>query len=336
MKAVHITRFGGPEALELREAPDPEPKEGEVLIRVKAAGINFADILMRMGLYVGAPPTPFVPGYEAAGVIEKLGSGVKGLKIGDRVFSALRFGGYAEKVLCPARQALFIPEGKSFEEAAALPVTYLTAYHALYVLGNLRPGTRVLVHTAAGGVGLAAIELSRLRGAVVYGTASGSKHSFLKERGVSETIDYRTEDFEDRIMKLTSGKGVHLVLDPIGGSSFPKSYRCLAQGGLLICYGLADQAGKDRSVLKALWSYLTSGLHSPLQHMLKNKGVVGFHLGLFDDAELMASEMTELYRLWSSGKITPHVDRIFPAGEASQAHRYIQERRNIGKVLLGF
>lgn len=336
MKAVHITRFGGPQSLELREAPDPAPQAGEVVIRVKAAGINFADILMRMGLYVGAPPVPFVPGYEIAGAVDALGPGVSGLKIGDRVFAALRFKGYSEKVVCAARQVLPIPAHKSFEEAAALPVNYLTAYHALYVLGNLRPGTRVLVHTAAGGVGLAAVELARLRGAAVIGTASGSKHSFLKEKGVAETIDYRTENFEKRVMELTSGKGVHIVLDPIGGSSFLKSYRCLAQGGLLVCYGLADQAGKDRSVLKALWSYLTSGVLSPLHMMLKNKGVTGFHLGLFDDDALMASEMAELYRLWSSGKIKPYVDRVFPAADAGDAHRYIQERRNIGKVLLGF
>jgi NADPH:quinone reductase-like Zn-dependent oxidoreductase len=333
MKAIHIMRAGGPDVLELRDVPSPRPGPGGVLIRVRAAGINFADLVMRMGRYVGAPPFPFVPGYEVAGEVEEAGSGVTTLKKGDRVVASVRFGGYAEQVVTPATHALPLPAGATFEEAAALPVNYLTAYHALYVLGNLRPGAGVLAHQAAGGVGLAVLQLAKLRGATVYGTASPSKHAFLKARGLDHAIDYRSEDFEARVKALTGGKGVQLVLDPVGGVSFRKSYRCLAPAGTLVCYG-ASAASEGK--LKALWTYLSSGVFSPLQFMLGNKGIVGFHLGILDDAELLGGEMRELAALWSAGKIRPHVDRAFPAEQAAQAHQYIHDRKNVGKVVLTF
>lgn len=336
MQAVFISRHGPPEALELRETADPEPTKGQVRVRVRAAGINFADILMRQGLYVGAPLIPFVPGYEVAGEVEKIGPGVTKFRKGDRVYSVVSFGGYAQKVVLLARHALPIPSDRSFEEAAALPVNYLTAYHALYVLGNLRPGLRVLVHGVAGGVGLAAVQLARLRNAEIFGTASASKHVFVKGQGVREAIDSRKEDFEKRVMELTDGQGVHLVLDPVGGSSFPKSYRCLATAGLLVCYGVsASSAGPRRNPLRAVWAYLRSGLFSPLSMMLKNRGVVGFHLGLLGKGRL-EGEMAEVHRLWVEGRLRPHVDRTFPADQAAEAQRYLQDRRNIGKILLTF
>lgn len=324
MKAVFIPHHGPAGVLELRETPDPVPGPGEVLIRVRAAGINFADLMMRGGRYHGAPPPPFVPGYEVAGEVEGTGA---------RVVASVRYGGYAEKVVCAARQAMPIPEGRSFEEAAALPVNALTAYHALYVLGNLRPGATVLVHQAAGGVGLVALQLAKIRGARVIGTASASKHAFLKERGLDDAIDYRTEDFEARVMELTGGRGVQLALDPVGGRSFGKSYRVLAPAGLLVAYGMSSASGGG---LGALWSYVSSGLFSPLKMMLDNKGVVAFHLGIFHDDDLLVAEMTELHRYWSSGQLRPHVDKTFPAAEAAAAHRYIEERRNVGKVVLTF
>ncbi len=333
MKAIVISREGGPEVLEPREFPTPAPGPGEVRIRVRAAGINFADLMMRAGRYVGAPPVPFVPGYEAAGEIDALGEGVLGRKIGDRALAVAKFGGYAEQLVVPAGRALPIPAGRSFEEAAALPVNYMTAYHALHVLGNLRPGGDVLVHQAAGGVGLAAIELIRLRGGRAIGTASASKHEFLKGKGLEHAIDYRTEDFEPRVKALTGGRGVQLALDPVGGASFRKSYRCLAPAGLLVSYGLSAASG---GAARAWWTYLSSGLFSPLQLMLANKGVTGFHLGVFHDEALLAYEMGELHRLWSEGKLKPHVGKTFPAEQAADAHRYIHERKNVGKVVLTF
>lgn len=336
MRAVFIARLSGPDGLELRQAPDPEPGPGQVRLRVRAAGINFADHLMTLGLYVGAPKPPYVPGYEAAGEIDRVGAGVTGLKPGARVLTAMKAGGYAERVVAAANSVIPIPDGKSFEEAAAIPVNYMTAYHALYVLGNLRPRCRVLVHGAGGGVGIAAIQLAKLRDATIIGTASAAKHAFAREQGAHHMIDYRTEDFEERVRELTGGKGVHLALDPVGGSSFRKSYACLAETGLLVAYGasaMASWGGKAR----ALMTLLASGLFSPLQLMLQNRGVVGFHLGrLESEPELFFSEMGELMRLWREGKIQPHVDAAIPAERAAEAHRRLQRRQNIGKVVLTF
>lgn len=335
MKAVYIPRYGGPEALELREGADPEPKAGEVRVRSKAAGVNFADLVMRLGQYVGAPPLPFIPGYEAAGVVDKVVSSSTSLRPGDRVYAALPFGGYADTFIAKAERLLPIPEGKGFEEAAALPVNYLTAYHALYVLGSLRSGARVLIHGGAGGVGLAAIQLAALLGAEIYATASEGKHAFLKERGVKACIDPRKEDLERRIMELSGGKGMHLILDPVGGSSFRLGYRCLAPAGMLVCYGISSAApGGRRSRFKEYASYLRSGLFSPLDLMLKNRAVAGFHLGLLMDEALLAEEMKAVHQLWASGKIAPHVGAAFPAAKASEAHQYIHDRKNVGKVVL--
>jgi NADPH:quinone reductase-like Zn-dependent oxidoreductase len=332
MKAITITSNSGPDALQLQDAPEPSPKDGEAIVRVRAAGVNFADTLMTKGLYYGAPPLPFVPGYELAGEIERVGTGVKGLKEGDRVFSAVPFGGYAEKVAVAVEKLLPIPRGRSFEEAAALPVNYMTAYHALYVLANLRPSSSVLIHAAAGGVGLAAIQLAQLRGARVYGTASRSKHPFLLSRGVEAAIDYRSEDFEQRVGQLTGGRGVDAALDPIGGWSFVKSWRCLAPAGMLVCYGVASGSGGRLSSYR---SFALSGLFSPLAMMLRNKGVAGFHLGLLPQ-ELLAWEMSELHKLWDDGKLAPHVGRSFPAEQAAEAHRFLQGRESVGKVVLTF
>ncbi|MBI5203109.1 MAG: zinc-binding dehydrogenase [Elusimicrobia bacterium] len=338
MKAVYIARLAGPGGLELREAPDPEPGPGQVRLRVRAAGVNFADHLMTLGLYVGAPKPPYVPGYEAAGEIDKVGPGVTRLKPGMRVVTGMKAGGYAELCVIPAERALPIPEGKSFEEAAALPVNYLTAYHALYVLGNLRPKSRVLVHGAAGGVGVAAIQLAKLRDATILGTSSASKHEFARSQGAHHMIDYRTEDFEKRVMELTGGKGVHLALDPVGGSSFKKSYACLSETGLLVAYGASAMTSNGRgSLFRKIGTFLTSGFYSPLDMMLTNRGIVGLHLGRLDrEPELIASEMLDLGRLWREGNIKPHVDAAVPAERAADAHRLLQDRKNTGKVVITF
>ncbi len=337
MKAVFIARRGAPEALQVREIAEPEPGPKQVRVRVRAAGVNFADVLMRMGLYPGAPPLPFVPGYEIAGEIDAIGPGVEIGRLGERVACATAFGGYAEKVVVPADWTIPLPEGKTFEEAAALPVNYLTAYHALYVLGNLRQGGSVLVHGAAGGVGVAAVQLSGLRGATIIGTASSAKHAFVMGQGAQFMLGHG-EDFEARTLELTRGRGVDIVLDPVGGRSFRKSYRCLAPAGLLVCYGISASApGLRRNPFAALWAYLRSGFFSPLSMMGENRGVVGLHIGrLSGDEPLLRHELNELHRLWSEGRITPRVDQAFPVAHAPEAHRRLQDRKNIGKVVLTF
>ncbi|MGH9804112.1 MAG: zinc-binding dehydrogenase [Candidatus Acidiferrales bacterium] len=336
MKSIVVTRYGAPDVLELQERPDPAPAAGEVMVLVHAAGINFADILMRLGYYMGVPKPPFTLGLEAAGVVETVGGGVAQPRAGDRV-AVLRPGGcYAERVVVPAAQAIPLPAAMSFEEAAALPVNYLTVYQALRHMATLRPGERLLIHAAAGGVGLAAIQLAKLVGAEIFGTASASKHDFLRQQGVHHCIDYRTQDFEEAVRGLTSGEGVDVILDAVGGASYRKSYRLLRQGGRLICFGMSSAVvGKGRS-LRALKEWWNAPSFNPLDMIGKNRIVLGLHLGPMAKAhpELIFAWTQELFRLYAEGKIKPHIGATFALGEAAAAHHYIHERRNVGKVLL--
>jgi NADPH:quinone reductase-like Zn-dependent oxidoreductase len=336
MIAVQITAHGGPEVLVAKDLPDPAPGAGQVRVQVKAVGVNFADILMRMGLYPGAPSLPFTPGYKAAGVVEACGGGVTVWRPGDRVIAPTNFGGYASRIVARADELFRLPDGKSFEAAAALTVNYMTAYLAMVEQGNLREGQRVLVHGAAGGVGIAAVQIARILGAEIYGTASSSKHEILKAQGVKRAIDYRREDFEDVVLRETRGQGVHLALDPVGGSSFTKSYRSLARGGKLVLYGMSSMAsGRRRNLLRVLWEYLRTPRFSSIDLMTSNKGVIGLHLGrITDQRERLAGAMRELVGWWEQGKLEPMVGATFPLELAGRAHEFIQQRQNIGKVVL--
>ena len=338
MQQVRIPVYGGPEVLRVIDAADPEPPAGRVRVRVRAAGINFADILARMGLYQDAPKPPLVVGYEVAGEVDALGDGVAPELLGRRVLALTRFGGYASHVVVPAKALLPLPEAMSFEEGAALPVTYLTAYHMMIYLGNLHPGERVLVHSAGGGVGIAAIQLARWRGAEVFGTASAGKHARLREMGVAHAIDYRNEDFEAVIRDVTRGAGVHMALDAVGGSSFRKSYRCLGKNGRLFCFGISSFAsGQTRKLWGAAKGLVTMPFFHPVKLMTDNKAVFGVNLGqLWDDEAVLRGELEDLLRLFGEGVVAPIVDRAFPHTEAAAAHRYIQERKNFGKVVLTF
>jgi NADPH:quinone reductase-like Zn-dependent oxidoreductase len=334
MRSVWIVRTGPPEALEVRDGPDPVPGPGQVRIRVRATGVNFADVMARLGLYQDAPPRPCVVGYEVAGTVDQVGPGVAEITPGMRVVALTRFGGYAEAVAVPVAQVFPMPDGMGFEEAAAIPVNYLTAVLMLRVFGNVQAGDRVLVHAAAGGVGMAAIQLCRIAGAEVIGTASAAKHATLREAGVAQCIDYRTQDFEVEVRRLTGGRGVDIVLDATG--AFKKSYRSLAPLGRLVCFGLSGAApGMTPSRLAAIGRVLALPWFHPIRLMNDNKAVIGVNLGhLWDRIELLRREMLALLRDCQAGRIKPVVGKTFPLVEAAAAHRYIQERRNVGKVIL--
>ena len=336
MRQVWIPKVGEPEVLELREIPDPEPKKGEVRIRVQASGINFADILARMGLYPDAPKLPAVVGYEVAGIVDGVGEGVEVFKDGDRVVSMTRFGGYSDVVCAPRAAVRAIPESLDFDGAASIPVNYLTAWLMLVRLGNVRSGEKVLVHACAGGVGLAAVQICRHFGAEVIGTASVGKHQRLLDMGVSACVDYRTQDFLKEVELLTDGRGVDIALDAVGGESFRKSYKSLADLGRLFVFGVSSLApGIKRSWISALAGISKMGSFKPLQLMSDNKGVFGVNVGhLWHRGDELTAMLGKILDLFADGKFKPVVDRSFTFSEAAAAHHYIQGRKNFGKVLL--
>src|SRR5262245_45968278 len=334
MRAVWIPRPGPPEVLEVREAPDPLPGPGDVLIAVRASGVNFADVSARLGQYLDAPPFPCVVGYEVAGTIKAIGERAGGgLAVGQRVVALTRFGGYADHVVVPAGQVFALPDRLSFEAGATIPVNYLTAVLMLRPFAAVRAGETVRVHAAAGGVGMAAIQLSRLAGASVIGTASASKHAALRDAGVAHAIDYRTQDFEAEVKRITGGRGVDIVLDATG--AFRKSYRCLAPLGRLVCFGFSSAAsGMSPNRLAAIPKLLAIPWFHPVQLMNANKAVIGVNLGhLWDHIELLRREMLALLADADAGRIAPVVGKTFPLTDAAGAHRYMQERRHVGKVL---
>ena len=341
MKALVLTGTGGPEVLQVQERPDPVAGPGEVRVAVKAAGVNFADTMARVGLYPDAPKTPCVLGYEVAGEIESVGDGVTKHKVGDRVVAGTRFGGQAELVVTREHDALPLPESLSFEQGAAFPVNYGTAYAALMIMGGLREGDRVLIHAAAGGVGIAATQIARNAGAEIFGTASPSKHDAIREQGVTHAIDYRSTDFEAEVNRLTDGDGVDVIIDAMGPTSFRKDYRLLRQGGRLIMYGLSEATNESgRDLRKAISSlaripFATLPWWKSAGALSENKGVFGLNMLTWWDREGSLDRMIEpLMAGVVEGTYQPVIAASFPFERAGEAHRFIAERRNIGKVVL--
>lgn len=343
MRAMVVRRYGPPEVFEARQVADPQPKPGEVLIRVKAVGVNFADLLQRMGVYPGTPKPPFVPGLEVAGVVEKVAENPssrpaegESLNRGDAVAALTHFNAYQEWVTVPVRSAFRLPSGMSFEDGAALPVNYLTAYHSIFTMGNLQGGDRILIHGAAGGVGIAAVQLAKTRGLVIFGTAGPTKQDLLKRIGVDHAIDHDKNDFVDVVGKFAPD-GIEMVMDAVGGKSFQRSYECLGPMGRLVVYGFSAAAGSDgkRNALRAGRALLQTPRFHPLKLMRKSISVIGVSLGIFGQkAGILRNALDELFRMYTAGKIKPVIGKTFPLTDAAGAHRYIHDRKNIGKVVL--
>jgi len=335
VRAVWITKAGDPSVLAVRETPDPVPGPGEVRIRVRAAGLNFAEVMARQGLYPDAPRLPCVVGYEVAGVIDAVGAGVTTLAQTQRVLALVRFGGHADTVCVPAPQVIAMPDGMTFEEGAALPVNYLTAYHMLFRVANLRPGAKVLVHMAAGGVGLAALQLCRtVDDVTTFGTASASKHAILRDEGCTYPIDYRTTDYVRAVRARTDS--VDIVLDALGGQDWKKGLSLLRPTGHLIAFGFANMAaGERRSLTRIARQALRIPLFTPMGLMDTNRTVSGVNMGhLWGEIPMLREELEALVKLWEDGSIRPRVDSVYPFTEAAQGHRQLAERRNVGKVIL--
>ncbi len=337
MRAIWITKHGSPDVLEVRETPDPELRPGCVRVRAEACGLNFAEMMAVKGMYPDAPKPPCVVGYEFGGVVEALGEGVEGPAPGTRVVGLTKFGGHADVVVASAAAVRPIPDAMSFEQAAAIPVNYATAYLMLFRVGYLRPGARVLIHMAAGGVGIAALQLCRtVENVETFGTASPGKHDFLRRAGLDHPIDYRAHDYAERVRELTDGKGVDLILDPLGGKDWKKGLGLLRPTGMLIAFGFANMAsGERRSLTRMLTQAARIPLLNPLSLMNQNKSVGGFHLGhLWKEPELVGEALDALMALFERGAIAPEIDRVFSFEDAPAAHRRMQNRENVGKIIL--
>ncbi|OBF80453.1 oxidoreductase [Mycobacterium sp. 852002-51163_SCH5372311] len=332
MRAVVITKHGDPSVLQVQQRPDPPgPGPGQLRIAVRAAGVNFADHLARVGLYPDAPKLPAVVGYEVAGTVEAVGAGVDQSRVGQRVLAGTRFGGYSEIVNVAASDSVVLPEGVSFEQGAAVPVNYATAWAGLHGYGSLRAGERVLIHAAAGGVGIAAVQFAKAAGAEVHGTASLGKHQKLAELGVDRAIDYRRDGW---------WKGLEpydIVLDALGGTSLRRSYDLLRPGGRLVGYGISNmQEGEKRSLRKAAPHALAMlrGFNL-IDQLSESKTVIGLNmLRLWDDRGTLEPWIAPLAKALDDGTVAPIVHAAVPFAEAPEAHRILAARENVGKVVL--
>jgi NADPH:quinone reductase-like Zn-dependent oxidoreductase len=331
MRAVVLTKHGRPDVLQVDDRrPDPRPGPHDVRVEVAAAGVNFADVMARIGLYPDAPKPPCVLGYEVAGTIVEVGNEVTGLSHGQRVLAGTRFEGYAEQVVVQASDAIVLPPAMSFEQGAAVPVNYSTAWAGLIEYGGLKGGQRVLIHAAGGGVGIAATQLAKHWGAEVYGTASPSKHAACREQGVDHPIDYAQKGWERSLPRMD------LVMDAIGGPSFRTSYDLLRPGGRLIAFGASGVvSGERRNLIAAARTALRMPRFNLIKQMSQSKAVIGLNmLTLWDDRKTLEPWIAPLHALMDEGVIRPVVAASFPFDRAAEAHRMLVERRNVGKVVL--
>jgi NADPH2:quinone reductase len=322
MKAVLCKRYGPPSDLVVEDVPSPKPGEGQVLVEVHAAGVNFPDTLIIQGKYQFKPEVPFSPGGEVAGIVRAIGPGVTGIAPGDRVIAATTWGGYAEEVVAEAKRIIPMPDGMDFDTAATFVLTYGTSHHALKDRAALQPGETLLVLGAAGGVGLAAVELGKAMGARVIAAASNDdKLATCREHGADETINYGSEDLRERIKALTDGRGVDVVYDPVGGDLSEPALRSMAWNGRFLVVGFA--AGSIPSI--------------PLNlALLKGCAIVGVFWGAFTRNEPRRNDanLQELLAWFKAGKVRPHISARYPLERAADALRDVMERKVKGKVVL--
>jgi NADPH:quinone reductase len=322
MRAMITKQWGEPTNLTLEELPDPAPGPGQVTVDVRAIGCNFFDILMVQGKYQVRPPFPFSPGSEIAGVVRAVGAGVTGVAPEERVFAMPGWGGYASVAVVPVASAIRMPSSMSFDEGAAFGIVYQTSYFGLVYRAGLKPGESLLVHAAAGGVGLAAVQIGRALGARVLATAgSQRKLEVAKSHGAEEAYDYSQPDWVDRVKQATGGRGADVIYDPVGGDIFDLSTKCIASEGRLVVVGFAS--GRIPSI-------------QANRILLKNISIVGLHWGIYRDHDpaRISKVMAELFRMYERGEVRPVISSTYPLTEAAAALDEITSRRSIGKVVL--
>ncbi len=334
MKAVFLIKNGAAvSAFAIREIPVPVPQAGQVLVKVEAFGLNFADVMARRGMYKEAPPIPCVLGYDVAGTVAATGEGVKNVKTGDRVTAMTRFGGYAEYALTDACATAKIPANLDAATATALATQFCTAYFAAAEMVNLHPGDKVLVQSGAGGVGTALIQFAKYKQCEIFSTAgTEEKLRYLAALGVHHPVNYTTHDFEEEIKKITEGKGVDVIFDAVGGKSVKKGFRSLASGGRIVCFGAA--AMSDKNILGKLKAALAFGIYHPVMFMMPAKSMIGINmLRVADDHPQVLQRCLEaVVRLTVEGVFVPTIGKIFPVDKIATAHEYLEKRKSMGKV----
>lgn len=322
MKAMQLKEYGGPEVLQLVELEKPVPKGQQVLIEIHAIGVNYADTARREGQYVVPTPLPFIPGAEVAGVVVETGESVKNVKPGDRIVTLIESGGYADFALADSRGLIPLPEQMNFEQAAALPLQGLSAYHILKTMGRLDKGETVLVHAAAGGVGTLAVQLAKLFGAgkVIATASSDDKLGLARDMGADVLVNYTEQGWEEKVLEATGGKGVDVALEMAGGEVFNKTLKCLATFGRIVIYGVAS--GEQSRLY-------------PSSLMAKNQSVIGFFLPqIMRKPELIQSSMAEMLGYLANGQLKLTIGGNFPLEQAADVHRLLQSRQTKGKLIL--
>jgi NADPH:quinone reductase-like Zn-dependent oxidoreductase len=337
MKAAYLVKYGkADKAFELREASIPVPSASQVLIRVEAFGLNFADVMARLGLYKGAPPVPTILGYDVVGYIEQCGADISHVQIGDRVTAMVRFGGYAEYAVAEGKVTHKVPEEFSAGVAAALATQYSMAYFLAHEMANLQKHDHILIQAAAGGVGTGLVQLARHRGCVIFGTCSSpEKMEYLRESGVQYPINYAREDFSSAVRKVMGTRGLDVVFDPVGGKSFRKGFRLLGTGGRMISYGVSAM-NQTKSVFGKLRVLAQFGIYHPVQLLSQARGLIGVYLLKIGDErpDKVERVMKQVVEMTRKEILHPYVGGEYPIDQLAEAHQFLESRKSMGKIVI--
>ncbi|MET7028252.1 quinone oxidoreductase family protein [Sediminicola luteus] len=337
MRAAFLVKYGASQtAFEVRETEKPSLSPDQVMIKVAAFGLNFADVMARLGLYKAAPPLPAILGYDVVGHIEECGSNISGLKVGDRVVALTRFGGYAEYAVAEEAMAHKIPETFSAGIAVALATQYSTAYFLSHTMANLQEGDRVLVHAAAGGVGTALVQMALLKKCMVFGTCSSvEKMEYLKKLGVHHPINYKKNDFEKEIRLLNKDVGLDVIFDPVGGTSVRKGFRLLGAGGRILTFGVSSM-NKNTSFFGKLKVLFQFGIYHPIQFLGGSKGMIGVNMLKVGEErpDKVANAMKAVIQMTEKGDLNPFVGAEYNIELLAEAHQFLESRKSMGKIVV--
>lgn len=334
MKAVLLTRYGGPEVLRITDVPLPEPKRGEVRVKIEFIGVNFAEVLSRRGLYGWAPRLPYILGMEASGTVDAVGQGVSALSPGDSVVVGTQYGTYAEFICAPAERVFPAPPEFSPQQSAAFAVNYLTSWIGLMEMARLRPSDALLVTSAAGGVGTAAVQIGAKTGARVIGAAGREKQDAVRDLGADVALDYDDERWEEQLAAATGGRGVDVVLEMAGGAIYRAAVRNLAPMGRIVMAGASGAFPRSRNPLARIAALRNLPRPSILDMLRRSYGVMSFHVGWLLDSGVIAPHWRDLVRFAGEHSIRPAIGQELAFAEIAAAHRALEEKRNIGKVVV--